>query len=135
MDFDDGIEKVNRHWSATSQTYAPVDVLLQYLCAGWTLESTVAFEEFCCGGARYVKVYYFRLRCEEKNLWMPVLENPIVLQLIHDYALKRSQVAQSQCEVCDHPSVEPDPNRRYQNGCTCAQNSTLHCCCTSRLLF
>ncbi len=71
-----------RYWSAGSQRYAPADILLQYLRGGWMVDDAVPVETFYCGGARCVKVYYFRLFYEEEDLWMPVIENPVVLRLI-----------------------------------------------------
>lgn len=105
-----------RHWSPTSQPYASADVLLQYLVVGWTVERTVAFEEFCYGGARYTRIYYFRLVYVEEFVWMPVLENPVVLRLIQDHGLNLHRVAphceantvESECCVDGDPSAEPD---------------------------
>lgn len=73
-----------RHWSSGSQRYAPADILLQYLRGGWMVDDAVPVETFYCGGARYVKVYYFRLVYEDEDLWMPVIENPVVLRLIRE---------------------------------------------------
>ncbi len=84
MSWDDG---VYRHWSPTSQTYASADILLQYLSVGWALDNCVVVEAFGCSGARSVKVYSFRLMHEEKDLWMPVIENPVVLRLIREREL------------------------------------------------
>ena len=77
----------HRHWSRESQTYAPADVLLHLLRAGWSLEPLAAVETFFYAGYRRVDVYYFTLRHGEETLEMPVLANPAVRRLIEQYKL------------------------------------------------
>ena len=76
-----------RHWSPTSQPYAPAHVLLQYLRYGWKADNTVFIKSFCCLGSRSVAVYYFLLTWDAEQVWMPVLANPVVRRLIQESGL------------------------------------------------
>jgi len=77
-----------RHWSASSQTYAPADVLMQYLAAGWQLSPVVGLEEHWHAGVRRVDVYHFELAKDEQTLVLPVQSNPVVRRLMHQRSLK-----------------------------------------------
>jgi hypothetical protein len=77
-----------RHWSPSSQTYAPVDVLLQYLTEGWTISPVVGLEEHWHAGVRRVDVYHFELLKGEKSQVLPVQSNPVVRRLLHQLQLK-----------------------------------------------
>ncbi len=135
-------DEVYFHWSAVSQRYAPVEVLLQYLRFGWKPDGTIAVEEFCFRGARYTKIYYFRLLYLEESFWIPVLENPIVLRLIREHKLSQhlaapnceSDAVDNTCQGCCESNGDSDLIRRCQGGCTCVGNVAIHCCCVSRLL-
>jgi hypothetical protein len=80
-------EEYDRHWCPNSQTYAPADVLLQYLRAGWQLEDFVAVQTFYHGACRRSEVFYFRLNLGDIFLEMPVLANPIVFQIVESNRL------------------------------------------------
>lgn len=80
-------EEGHRHWSPTSQTYAPADVLLHYLSNDWQLKPLAAVETFYYAGQRQVEVYYFTLVKEDRQLEMPVQANPIILRLIQEHNL------------------------------------------------
>ena len=77
-----------RHWSSSSQTYAPADVLLEYLADGWDISSVVGHEEYWYGGGRHVAVYYFELTKDNQALVLPILGNPIVRRLVRQRQLR-----------------------------------------------
>jgi hypothetical protein len=76
-----------RHWSPESETYAPGEVLLRYLRDSWTPDNIVNVETFPCSGCRQVEVYFFLLVRGDKRISMPLIANPVVLRLIHEYEL------------------------------------------------
>src|SRR5579859_506437 len=80
-------EENYRHWSPSSQTYAPADVLVRYLRTGWSLDPMAAVETFFYAGYRRVDVYYFTLRNADQTLEMPVLGNPAVRRLLEEHKL------------------------------------------------
>jgi hypothetical protein len=77
-----------RHWSPSSQVYAPADVLLQYLAEGWTISPVVGLEEHWHAGVRRVDVYHFELNKGEQAQVLPVQSNPVVRRLMHQRQLK-----------------------------------------------
>jgi hypothetical protein len=77
-----------RHWSPSSQAYAPADVLIQYLADGWTISPVVGLEEHWHAGVRRVDVYHFELTKEEQVQILPVQSNPIVRRLMNERQLK-----------------------------------------------
>jgi hypothetical protein len=77
----------SRHWSPESQTYAPADVLLNFIHDGWTLETPAAVESFYYAGYRRVDVFYFTLKRGEEVLEMPVLANPVTHRLVEERKL------------------------------------------------
>ncbi len=77
-----------RHWSSSSQTYVPADVLLEYLDDGWDISSVVGREECWHGGGRHITVYYFELTRNNQAVVMPVLGNPIVRRLVGQQQLQ-----------------------------------------------
>ena len=77
-----------RHWSSSSQTYVPADVLLEYLADGWDISSVVGREECWLGGGRHITVYYFELTRNNQAVVMPVLGNPIVRRLMDQQHLR-----------------------------------------------
>ncbi len=82
-----GDETPHRHWSPTSQTYAPADVLMSHLQTGWRLDGLAGVESFWHAGVRRVDVYYFTLVRGDERLEMPVLANPTVFRLIEENQL------------------------------------------------
>ncbi len=76
-----------RHWSPESETYASADVLLQYLRRGWVLEKLVAVETVFHAANRHSNVFYFTLTHDDQTIEMPVLANPVVLDLMRRYKL------------------------------------------------
>ncbi len=77
-----------RHWSPTSQAYAPADVFIQYLTEGWQVSPVVGLEEHWHAGIRRVDVYHFELTNESQTLVIPVQSNPVVRRLIAQRELK-----------------------------------------------
>lgn len=77
-----------RHWSSSSQTYAPADVLMAYLTDGWTLSPVVGLEEHWHAGVRRVDVYHFELSKENQTQVLPVQSNPVVRRLMHERQLR-----------------------------------------------
>jgi hypothetical protein len=77
-----------RHWSSSSQTYVPADVLLEYLDDDWDISSVVGREECWHGGGRHITVYYFELTRNHQAVVMPVLGNPIVRRLVDERQLR-----------------------------------------------
>jgi hypothetical protein len=77
-----------RHWSPSSQAYAPADVLLQYLANGWVISPVVGLEEHWHAGVRRVDVYHFELTNEDDTVVLPVQSNPVVRRLMRQRQLK-----------------------------------------------
>ncbi len=71
-----------RHWCPDSEPYASADVLLQYLRMGWVLDKLVAVETVYHTAHRHSNVYYFTLYHDNQTIEMPVLSNPVVLDLL-----------------------------------------------------
>jgi hypothetical protein len=76
-----------RHWSPASQSYAPADVLLEYLADGWNLSSVVGRLEHWYGAGRHVDVYYFELARDHLARVMAVHGNPAVHRLVWERQL------------------------------------------------
>ncbi len=77
-----------RHWSPTSQVYAPADVLLRFLAEGWGISPIVGLEEHWHAGSRRVDVYHFEVVKGDKALVLPVQSNPVVRRLLNDRQLR-----------------------------------------------
>lgn len=77
-----------RHWSPTSQPYAPADVLMRYLASGWKISPVVGLEEHYHAGVRKVDVYHFELVKDGKQQILPVQSNPVVRRLLSDKKLR-----------------------------------------------
>ncbi len=77
-----------RHWSPSSQAYAPADVLMRYLAEGWTLSTVVGLEEHWHGGMRRVDVYHFELSKDGHVISLPVQSNPVVRRLMNQRQLR-----------------------------------------------
>ena len=77
-----------RHWSPSSQPYAPADVLLRYLAEGWQISPIVGLEEHVHAGARRVAVYHFEVTKDGQQQILPVQSNPVVRRLLHDRNLR-----------------------------------------------
>ena len=77
-----------RHWSPTSQTYAPADVLMRYLATGWQINPVVGLEEHYHAGVRRVDIYHFELAKGEEQHILPVQSNPVVRRLLHERSLR-----------------------------------------------
>ena len=77
-----------RHWSPSSQPYAPADVLLRYLAEGGQISPIVGLEEHVHAGARRVAVYHFELTKDGQQQILPVQSNPVVRRLLHDRNLR-----------------------------------------------
>jgi hypothetical protein len=76
-----------RHWSAESERYAPVDVLLAYLQNGWCPDKAVFVEAIHRAHACRGQVFHFTLRQDSQMLCMPVLATPAVFRVIAVYKL------------------------------------------------
>jgi hypothetical protein len=77
-----------RHWSPSSQAYAPADVLVRYMAEDWTVSPIVGLEEHWHAGSRRVDVYHFELTKDNQSLVLPVQSNPIVRRLLHERQLR-----------------------------------------------
>ncbi len=77
-----------RHWSPSSQTYAPADVLMRYLAEGWQISPVVGLEEHWHAGVRRVDVYHFELSDGDETIVLPVQSNPVVRRLLHERQLR-----------------------------------------------
>ena len=77
-----------RHWSPSSQLYAPADVLLRYVTEGWTISPVVGLEEHWHAGSRRVDVYHFELIKDEQAQVLPVQSNPVVRRLLYERGLR-----------------------------------------------
>ena len=73
---------VNRHWSQRSESFAGADSLVTAMMRGWDISHEVHKEEYWLDGARCVNLYHFRLRKNDREIVMPVLENPYVTRLL-----------------------------------------------------
>jgi hypothetical protein len=71
-----------RHWNNESEQYTGGDALFTALSNGWEIDSTVRYEDCWLLGGRYVVVYYFNLKREDKTATMPVVTNPYVRRFI-----------------------------------------------------
>jgi len=76
-----------RHWSSESETYAPVEVLLNLLREGWELDKLAAIEAYYYSNNRYVDILYFTLFRESEGMEIPVLSNPVSRRLIQEHKL------------------------------------------------
>ena len=85
IDFPD--DDIHRHWSPDSETFAPADVLLQYLKRGWNLEKLVAVETVYYAGYRRSDIYYFTLERDGRSVEMPILATPAVFKVIEQNRL------------------------------------------------
>ena len=77
-----------RHWSPSSQHYAPADVLLQFLADNWQLSPVIGLEEHWHAGVRRVDIYHFELAKGDRTMVVPVHSNPIVRRLIEERGLR-----------------------------------------------
>ena len=77
--FRDGVTW--RHWCPVSETYAPVEVLLQYLRQGWEADTPVAVETFSLG-TRHSYIFRFTVRRNGSSLEIPVVANPAALRIV-----------------------------------------------------
>lgn len=138
MEYDD--ESVKRHWSPQSEDYAPAEALQVYLADGWELDRQVSVELFL-HNKRSTHIYYFKLRRGDIEVWMPVLENPVVLRLImlHQITLHQADPhcctteTSSHCKACS--TAEHPGNGRHHcwTHCECTNHATRLCCCPNRL--
>ncbi len=76
-----------RHWSPDSEPYASADVLIQYLRLGWIVDKLVAVETVYHSARRSSNVFYFTLSLNGQTIEMPVLANPVVLDLLKRHKL------------------------------------------------
>ena len=88
VEYDDD----HRHWSPTSQPYAPADILFQYLRDGWLLGDKVLVQVVQCFSQRCVEVYYFRLTHDGEPVLMPIIANPVILRLVVERGLAAIRV-------------------------------------------
>ncbi len=89
-----------RHWCPESEPYASADVLIQYLRLGWALDKLVAVETIYHTARRQSNVYYFTLHLDDRILEMPVLANPVVLDLIKRHKLTILRINVAREETC-----------------------------------
>ncbi len=92
-------QNLGRHWSPTSQAYAPADVLLDRLNSGWMLDTEATVETFYYAGYRRVDVFCFTLRRGTESIEMPVLSNPAVDRLLAENDLTVIEIKSSAQEL------------------------------------
>jgi hypothetical protein len=96
-----------RHWSASSQSYAPADVLLDYLAHGWRISQIVGQDDYWYGGGRHIAVLFFELAMDDQVVVMPVLGNPTVRRIIHHQQLRIVLLHVDQCAAQRNKVVTP----------------------------
>lgn len=92
----------HRHWSPNSQSYAPADVLFQYLRDGWLLGDRVLIQVFTCFSRRRVEVYSFKLILDSEPVLMPIIANPVILRFVMERGLTVIRVIPDR-EISDLP--------------------------------
>lgn len=75
-------------WSSQSQPIAPVEILVNRLQRGCTLDPIVKLETHTYGPGRSVSIYHFTVIQEDEKLVIPVQVNPVVRRLIEQYHLQ-----------------------------------------------
>lgn len=95
------VEGTLQHWCPKSQVFAPAHVLLHYIRIGWELGNSVGVVRFYFGGCRYVDIYHFTLYHNEEHVEMPILANPVVLNIVEEYKLTIAN-ASVRCEQTKH---------------------------------
>ncbi len=75
-------------WSSHSQPIAPVEILVNRLQRGCTLDPIVRLEMHTYGPGRSVSIYHFTVIQEDEKLEIPVQSNPVVYRLIEEYRLE-----------------------------------------------
>lgn len=93
-----------RHWSPSSQTYAPADVLIQYLSEGWEITPVVGLEEHWHAGVRRVDVYHFELTKDDQTRIVPVQSNPVIRRLLNQRQLKIVLLKRDTVRVTEDPA-------------------------------
>jgi hypothetical protein len=81
-----------RHWCPASETYAPVEVLLQYLRQGWEADTPVTVETFFFG-TRHSYIFRFTVRHNGSSLEIPVVVNPVALRIVESWQLTLLHIA------------------------------------------
>jgi hypothetical protein len=81
------VEGALPHWCPKSQVFAPAHVLLHYIGVGWKPSTSIEVVRFYFRGYRHVDIYHFTLNRNEEHVEMPVLANPVVLNIVEEYKL------------------------------------------------
>ena len=95
-----GIDQESYHWCSCTQPIAPAHILLQYLADLWTLNPLVISRRYALSEHRSIEVYTFILYKGDKKIVIPVLTNPIVLRVIHEYDMHVQHHAAPTRENC-----------------------------------
>ncbi len=74
---------VNRHWSPRSEQFAGGDNLITAIMRGWEVSETVYKEDLWHAGVRQAALYHFHLTRDEREITMPVVENPYVTRMLY----------------------------------------------------
>lgn len=90
----------HHHWSPNSQSYAPPDLLFQYLRDGWLLGDRVLVQVFQCFSWRCIEVYSFKLTLDGEPVLMPIIANPVILRFVMERGLTVVRVIPD-CEISD----------------------------------
>lgn len=93
---------LNRHWCPLSESYAGVDILLNYIDSGWEIEGDIGFDEHWFGGARHILIYQFSLIKQNDHLTMLVPCNPVLDRFLTDCCQKGISIS---CIICGHRRV------------------------------
>ncbi len=75
-------------WSSHSQPIAPVEILVNRLQRGCTLDPIVHLETHTYGPGRNVSIYHFTVIQEGEKMVIPVQANPVIHRLIDQYRLE-----------------------------------------------
>ncbi|MBZ0317188.1 MAG: hypothetical protein DPW16_21040 [Chloroflexi bacterium] len=86
-------------WSSHSQPIAPVEILVNRLQRGCTLDPIVRVEMHTYGPGRSVSIYHFTVIQEDQKLVIPVQSNPVVHRLIDQYRLEVVPLKSSEAKI------------------------------------
>lgn len=85
------LDVTSQYWHPQSAQFAGCDNLLTALEQGWEIVNfEVATHDYA--GARYVKIYEFTLRSGNRQMTMPVIDNPYLQRWLRDEGYDLSQV-------------------------------------------
>ena len=72
----------SQHWHPNSEKFAGGDNLITALYNGWQIDGAVKVKQHWFGEMRYVNIYYFQLKRDDRTVTMPVTHSPYVNRFI-----------------------------------------------------